>query len=295
MHSSEGSVDGQVDVPGASLRYRLAGVKSDLPTLVFENGWSASYHYWTWVQRELAPHAQLLFYNRAGIGGSTLTSPRTAASLSDQLEAMLVALNIRQPVVLVGQSYGGLMCALHAAQKPQRVRAFVQVDGTPDRDHPYVRKVLGVTKVVTRIIGVMTRLGLPDPIYGAAAKTLPGDEGEVMLRTSFGSPESMRHAFTELDQIDEFRAAIARATSMPPRLVITAGKASEPKGLLGRILASPKKARRVMEIMEEAHREQAAKNGRWMSLPHTHGGLVFEPAGAKATSAATLEFVRSLR
>ena len=76
-----------------------------MPVIVFENGWSASYHYWIWVERELAPHARLLFYNRAGIGGSTLEAPKSARSLSDQFEAMLAALGIETPIVVVGQSY----------------------------------------------------------------------------------------------------------------------------------------------------------------------------------------------
>jgi hypothetical protein len=77
--------------------------------------------------------------------------------------------------------------------------------------------------------------------------------------------------------------------------VISAGKAAEPKAFIGRLLASSARSRRVLALMESMHRAQAKKNGRWMSLPHSHGDLVFTQAGAKDTAAATLEFIRSLR
>ena len=63
--------EGFAEVPGARLRYRLAGTqtsRAQYPLLVFENGWGASYEYWAWVERALAPHVRMLFYDRAGKG-----------------------------------------------------------------------------------------------------------------------------------------------------------------------------------------------------------------------------------
>src|ERR1700742_2849357 len=207
------TTEGSVAVPGAALRYRLVGNRSSLPVIVFENGWSASYDYWAWVQRELAPHAQTLFYNRAGIGGSTAEAPKSAKTVSDQFEAMLSALNIAAPVVVAGPSYGGLMCALHAAQKPRCVLGFVQLDATPSRDDPVINKTLKMTKAVTRVIMALSRVGRPDPIFKAAAKALPAADAEQLQKTALGSRTSMSNAFIELDLINDFRAAIARTPS----------------------------------------------------------------------------------
>eukprot|EP00456_Euglypha_rotunda_P039421 TRINITY_DN30377_c0_g1_i8.p2 TRINITY_DN30377_c0_g1~~TRINITY_DN30377_c0_g1_i8.p2 ORF type:complete len:142 (+),score=38.74 TRINITY_DN30377_c0_g1_i8:425-850(+) len=107
--------EGIVEVPGGSVRYRRLMAASG-PTLVFENGWAASHEQWAWVERELVGHANLLFYSHAGIGGGTLSRTQSPGGLSRQFAALLDALNIRQKVVLVGHSFGGLLCALHAAQ-----------------------------------------------------------------------------------------------------------------------------------------------------------------------------------
>jgi pimeloyl-ACP methyl ester carboxylesterase len=297
MHSSESMSieEGSIEVPGASLRYRRVHGEPQQPVLVFENGWGASYHYWAWVQRELAPHAQLLFYNRAGIAGSTITAPKTPATISAQLDALLSRLGLADPVVIVGQSYGGLMCALHAAQMPQRVRAFVQVDSTPERAQPEIDRTLGLVRAVTRLTMLLARLRLPDPLYGPAAAMLPPEDGRLLMETAFGSVTSLRNALDELKLIGALRAAIARGGIMPPRLAISAGGVTESKGLLRRLIASPEKARAILKIMEQSHRDAAATNGRWMSLPYTHGDLVFSEPGAIATSAQVLEFARSLR
>jgi pimeloyl-ACP methyl ester carboxylesterase len=119
-------------LPARCCSIRRAGIDKG-PLLVFENGWSASHHHWAWVERKLAPHAQLLFYDRAGIGRSVATAPLTVAGLSRHFIEMLQVLEIREPVIVVGHSYGGLIGALHVAQQPQAVRALIQLDASPWR------------------------------------------------------------------------------------------------------------------------------------------------------------------
>lgn len=287
--------EGTVEVPGAALRYRLVRAAPGRPVLVFENGWGASYHYWAWVQRELAGYAQLLFYNRAGIGGSTRSAPQTPERISAQFGAMLDALRFDQPVIVVGQSYGGLMCALHAAQVPQRLRGLVQVDGTAERPHPVIDQTLGMVKVLTRCFTIpVARLGLPDPLYGAAARLLPPEDAQQLMETAFGSVASLRAALAELELLPAIRAAIARGVAPPPRLAISAGRSAERKGVVARLIASEARAAQLLQLMEADHQAAAAKNGTWKRLPHDHGGLVFTQAGARDTAAEVLAFARSL-
>src|SRR3546814_949196 len=83
-----------------------------------------------------------LSYDRAGIGDSRSTAALTPAGLSQQLSALLASLDLGQPVVVAGHSYGGLLAALHAAQAPAMVRAIVQIDPTPEFDNETIDEAM---------------------------------------------------------------------------------------------------------------------------------------------------------
>src|SRR3546814_16160791 len=81
-----------------------------------------------WLEQALAPHVRVLSYDRAGIGDSRSTAALTPAGLSQPLSALLASLDLGQPLVVAGHSYGGLPAALHDAQAPAKVRAVGPVE-----------------------------------------------------------------------------------------------------------------------------------------------------------------------
>jgi len=282
-------------VPGAELRYRLVGdERTDLPPLVFENGWAASYDMWAWIERELEPHAQMLFYNHAGIGGSTRNRPQTVEGLSRQLAALLDALELRGPVVAVGQSFGGLLCSAHAVQIPDRIAALVQVDPTAEQDDPAISFGLKAADWAARFATLMAVLRLPDPVFSAGTADLPEAAGAELRRVALGSAPSWRSARAELALLPQMREIAARPAPQP-RLVISASRHTEPAGLMRR-LVSEERARANVEDLQAHHRLTAARGvgSRWEQLPYTHGGIVFTRDGARDTAARTLEFVSEL-
>lgn len=287
--------EGYVDVPGARLGYRLAGAGPG-PLLVFENGWGASYEYWVRLEALLAPHARLLFYNRGGIGGSSLDAPQTVAGVSEQLAGLLAALKVAETVVLVGHSYGGLVCAVHAAQKPQLLRALIELDPTPDSADALLDGQMKLVERVGRLTLLCARLSIPDPLFGATGKLLPAPHGRRMVERSFRSAASMRGALRELALLGELRAAAARGDGGRPHLILGAGRATVPSGLLARLLGrnAAQRAEEVMQRVREQHRRRIAtcRNGSWETLPHDHGQLVFSAAGAQDAAERILRFVR---
>jgi pimeloyl-ACP methyl ester carboxylesterase len=287
--------EGVVAVPGARLHYRIAGRDpGSQPILVFENGWGASLHMWSWVQRELEDHASLLFYSRAGIGRSELRAPQAVPRMSDQLAALLDALEVRQPVVTVGQSYGGLLCSAHAVQIPDRVHGLVQVDPAVERADPVVDRALTAVPAMTRIVALLARLRLPDPLLSPSTGDLPEPDGAELRCSAFRSPRSLRAARAELALLPTLRETAVRPAAQP-RFVLSAGRAVEPASALGRRLTPAHYARAVVERAASLNRATATRGSgsRWQELPHTHGGLVFTRQGAVDTAARILEFVRS--
>jgi len=288
--------EGFMAVPGARLRYRLAGTQTPLPLLVFENGWGASYEYWAWVERCLSSHARLLFYNRAGIGGSTRSGPQSVVGMSAQMAALLSALDVTEPVVIVGHSYGGLVAALHGVQQSAAVRALISLDPSPYLPDPVLDKQMKMVRYVAQLAILCARIGIPDPLFCAAGKRLPQPEGRLLVERSFGSAPSLHAAIDELNLLEGIRAVLIDAKNDLPHLIVSAGQASELKGWLGRILAPPERTRDIIQRMQGIHRHQAARSqrGAWDQLPHDHGSLVFSERGASDSGARILEFLNGL-
>lgn len=285
---------GSIDIADGSLEFRF--VDGPLPLLVFENGWGASFEQWAWMERHLAGRARLLFYSRAGIGGSRLSGPKTVAGLSAQFAGLLSALQIAEPVVLVGHSYGGLMCDLHAVQQPAAVHALVEIDPTPHRDAPVVDAPLRMVPALAKIVMLCARLGIPDPLFSPAGRSLPSPAGRQLVEKSFASIPSLRAALQELALLPDIRAAIARRTTDHPRLILSADRGPESPGWIGRLLVSAEKRRAVIGTVQGQHRAKAGQGigSRWEALPHDHGALVFTAAGAQACAARLMAFVEAL-
>lgn len=289
------SVEAQVEVPGAVLQYRRAGTGKG-PVLVFENGWSASHHNWAWIERKLAPHAQLLFYDRAGIGRSRTTAPQTVEGISGQFAAMLKALNIGEPVIVIGHSYGGLVGALHLAQQPQALRALIQLDASPWQDDEVLDAQFRLIRYIAPVLKFFALIDRPDPLFAPACKTLPEPEASLLVQHAMGSRVSLRGAEAELALLGAIRRAIAAQPSDLRRLILSADRSTELKSALARKLLSGKRTRQIIERMQSQHRAYAARGtgGAWEALPLDHGAFVFTQAGADVTAARILGFLNAV-
>lgn len=281
-------VEGLADVDGARLSYRLVNPDSQGDTLVFENGWGASFHCWAWMEqalvKALGDRCRMLFYDRAGIGGSTVTGAQSVAGITQNFLALLQKLGIEGRVIVVGHSYGGLVAGLHAAVVPEPISQAIQLDPTPELDDPSINKQLAAVKLVGNLAQVCAHLGVRDPIFSPACRQLPPEAGRQLQKLAFGNARSLKNALVELELMGDIREAIrqARATSTRPLLVISAGKATVPAGILWSLFTSAGKARAIQQQMFAIHQAQAqsSSEGRWDSIPFAHGEMIFTESGA---------------
>ncbi|KAJ5594604.1 uncharacterized protein N7459_000812 [Penicillium hispanicum] len=80
------------------------------PVVIIIPGIACSIKEWVVVQRLLQPTARVLLYERAGLGSSDESpDPRTAINMAHELEALLQALKLVPPYVIVCHSYGGII------------------------------------------------------------------------------------------------------------------------------------------------------------------------------------------
>ena len=86
------------------------------PVVVFEAGLAGHKEVWNKVFPEIAKTNTVFAYNRPGVGRSTATTrPRDAATMVEDLRALLRKQDLPPPYILVGHSAGGLYLQLFAS------------------------------------------------------------------------------------------------------------------------------------------------------------------------------------
>lgn len=127
--------DRMVAVDGHPMRVRSIGqAGGGRPVVVFESGAGTGLNAWSSVLPDVAAFATVVAYDRAGIGGSEDDGQApTAAHVARKLDALLTAIRVRPPYVLVGHSWGGLLIRVFAATYPEKLGGLVYVDPTDPR------------------------------------------------------------------------------------------------------------------------------------------------------------------
>jgi pimeloyl-ACP methyl ester carboxylesterase len=116
-----------VEIKGKKQYYQSKGVGS--PAVIFVSGLGPTMDDFFRIQNKIAKTAQVLCYDRAGIGKSEpLNNVRTLENISDELKELLDKLGLDKPCVLVGHSRGGLIVRYFANKYPERVCGLILID-----------------------------------------------------------------------------------------------------------------------------------------------------------------------
>ena len=104
------------------------------PALVFETGLGDSLDTWLPMMRTMSRSTTAIAYSRAGLGRSELgSSHNTAPEEAADLHALLHALGVSPPYILVARSYGSIIARLYTSLYPTEVAGIVLVDGTHEQ------------------------------------------------------------------------------------------------------------------------------------------------------------------
>jgi len=119
----------QVDIGGRCLA--LVEIGQGSPVVILETGLMLGAEGWETVQRRVAQTTRVVRYDRAGRGQSDPGPlPRTAGRMQADLHALLEMDALPGPYILVGQSFGGIVVRLFAANYPGQIAGLVLVDPT---------------------------------------------------------------------------------------------------------------------------------------------------------------------
>ena len=124
---------GKIPTEQVALAYEAFGASSSaLPLLVVNGGPGLSHAYLlpTDVWKQLAQKRRVIFYDQRGTGASKPVqagAPQTLAVQVADLEAVRKGLNLPQ-MVLLGDSYGGLLSIAYASAYPEHVAKLILSD-----------------------------------------------------------------------------------------------------------------------------------------------------------------------
>ena len=120
-----------IDIGFHKLFISEAGPKNAKFTVLFESGGGGSSKDWARVRAILPSDIHTVAYDRAGLGKSEAGPlPRTMAQEVFELHYLLNAAKIKGPVILVGQSIGGLLARLYCEQYGKNIAGVILVDPT---------------------------------------------------------------------------------------------------------------------------------------------------------------------
>lgn len=226
-----------IEVEGRNVHLLRAGWahEREAPIFLIEAacGWHSAMY--VWLIEGLAALGKVIAYDRSGLGRSSQGGPCDGATRALELRALIEALAIDRPMVLIGHSIGALYLRIYAHQHRDKVSGLVFLDGT----HELVHELLeGRTPFDERVRSMLSRcahsLGMQRmPFSGAATNgppwnTLPAETREALALVS----RRTAHVITtraELSMLGPTSLQVRRCGPVGalPLLVVTAGMRTE--------------------------------------------------------------------
>jgi len=133
------------------------------PVVLLESGIAASSLSWAAVQPEIARFTRVCAFDRAGFAWSDAPScPRTLDRIVEELSALLTHLDGREPLVLVGHSFGSFIVRAYAARHPGDVAGLVLLDPPTEwlTRTPHGTRLLRGGAQLSRIGALLAHLGV---------------------------------------------------------------------------------------------------------------------------------------
>jgi pimeloyl-ACP methyl ester carboxylesterase len=227
---------------------------------------------WGGVLPAIAEITDTVAYDRSGLGRSPAdAAPRTLDRLRDDLVDVLDQLG-DGPFLLVGHSWGGPLCRVAAAQRPERIAGLVLVDPTDEGAKVFFSTANArVTRIFLRLAPALARLGVFRFVVRRLARKLPDDEAAA-LRAEDGTVAAVRTQCAEMSgSIEDLRAIRSDPPALPDvPLTIVSGAVASPleRGRRNELIT----AHRVRARAARGRHVMAERSGHM--VPFTEPGLV---------------------
>jgi pimeloyl-ACP methyl ester carboxylesterase len=124
-----------ITLPWGRLHVQMIQNHSTAPWILLECGLTMMSACWGWLAPEIASRANLLLYDRAGLGWSDETpAARDVAQTARECDALIQCLGLKPPFVLLGHSMGAMVNRAFVKLHFRQVSAVIWLDAShPDQ------------------------------------------------------------------------------------------------------------------------------------------------------------------
>lgn len=194
--------------------------KVDTPTVIIDAGLGIPSTYYTRLQDEIASFAQVVIYDRAGMGYSKDAPngmPHDALSNAHALHTALAAAGVTPPYIVAGHSAGGMNMLVFANEYPDEVQGVVLIDSEhPDQFKRYTpdhANDANKTLLMARGMGLVSNFGVTRLVN--APQLLEATElnaqSRAVLQAQFSTPRFWKGAENEVAAWEQYTFPQARA------------------------------------------------------------------------------------
>lgn len=256
----------------------VGGMPTGSPAVVFESGLGYPLEIWTHLQRELAADTLTVAYERAGVCWSDPgPRPRSLDRLAADLRALLDALDLPGPAIVVGHSFGGLVAHRFALDHPDRAAGVVFLDALHPQElrrSSRQRRVMAWTEQNLQLSALHCAVGMSRKRLRAQFTELPDDVAE-RARARIAEPGTWRTALAELRHWKNSDLSQTDPGRFAPHVRVgLVGSGDSVRSDVGR----KKLEQELLGLSDRSFALLAREVG--------HADLVYEPAGVAAAAKA---------
>ncbi|PGS52368.1 alpha/beta fold hydrolase [Bacillus sp. AFS041924] len=224
-------------------------------TVLLECGMMHTLHQWKYLQEELSKYAKVITYDRLGYGKSGIwTSERSTEQQAFECYDILLALNIKSPLIAVGHSLGAYIVFQLSRLFPNAIQSMILLDPTHPTLEEHEQKIYD--KVLYRFALMMKKANqfkitkaIPNKFINKLLNTDPENRSDIL--SSIKSFKHWKTVVSEWKNLSYSNRRIKDALKIninTPLLVLTASNQSG-------LQFNAKKKKKLLNIVEKYHKE----------------------------------------
>lgn len=220
-----------VTTPHGAVHAIIEGArKPGTPGVILDGGLTANSLAWPKLLKDLAGEYQLIAFDRLGhLWSADANGPRSVSAFNTELEALLDALKVEPPYILVGHSYGGFAMRTFASNNKDTVSGIVLAETTPVDWAPKIAGHPGM--IFYRVLVALSRFGITRLLRGTPSAEGPLSQWDMQsYKVLSASGRDMATSFAEMTAYPGNAQAAARADLKDVPGVVIAAKTAWKKG-----------------------------------------------------------------